>query len=166
MESWELLCGKPKPANGSEHLPEFTYEPLASTQGCIRLIDILELSTDGTIIYTMKEKQFNINNGSYNALSYCWGLSRPLHRIIINNKVLYVRKHIWDLLRAIHVGQMHHIFSIASTIYAWIGNWDTRFGSAFQKLEEPNADSELALSFLPQRSCIKIDYIITCCPMF
>lgn len=49
--------------------------------------------------------------------------------------------------RAIQVGQMHQIFSNAGIVYAWIGNWDTRFSSAFQKLEEPRANSELAFSF-------------------
>ncbi|EUC48956.1 hypothetical protein COCMIDRAFT_33630 [Bipolaris oryzae ATCC 44560] len=168
MEPWELLCDEPQPVNDSEHLTEFAYEPLISPQGCIRLIDILELSTDGTIICSMKEKQFYLNESSYNALSYCWGPSKPLYPIIINNKVLHIRGNLRDFMyyartahedachdiwidaicinqlglaeRNIQVSQMHHIFSNASAVYAWIGNWDTTFSPAFQRLEYPDVE--------------------------
>jgi hypothetical protein len=125
------------------------YDSL-STRTSIRLLDIDPFfSSTGPLSCTFEEFDLRdtINYSGYSALSYRWGDDEPIYPVILNGKVLHVRRNLWDFLmlardngwtkrlwvdalcinqqdiseRDSQVSMMGEIYSRACNVLVWLG---------------------------------------------
>jgi hypothetical protein len=82
----------------SEH-EMFMHKPLDHTKSSIRLLNVNpELSLDGLIQCTIIHATIDT---SYNCLSYTWGDATPCHNILIDGRLMSIRKNLFDFLREV-----------------------------------------------------------------
>jgi hypothetical protein len=83
----------------SENTPSepFQHQPLdLGVKGAIRLLRILPGKNEQQIQFMLR--QTSLTSQPYTCLSYCWGDDRPSNDILIDGKLLFVRKHLLDFL--------------------------------------------------------------------
>jgi hypothetical protein len=74
----------------------FVHKPLDQTKASIRLLDVeSELSSDGLIQCTIENSTID---AEYNCLSYTWGEATPCYDIMLNGKLMSIRKNLFDFL--------------------------------------------------------------------
>jgi hypothetical protein len=87
--------GSPNPASGS-----FVHEPLQLNTASIRLVEILNPHTDGTIRCSIRHTKIAYPL-QYTCLSYVWGSPDTTHWILMNEKPMRVRQNLWEFLRTV-----------------------------------------------------------------
>lgn len=127
-----------------------TFYEILSSRTCIRLLNIGP-STDskGPLVCTFEELELRDASGysGYSALSYRWGDDKPTYPVVLNGKIIYVRRNLWDFLmqardngwtnrlwvdalcinqedipeRESQVTMMGEIYSRACNVLVWLG---------------------------------------------
>ncbi len=78
-----------------EDPPDFVYEPLAPTH--IRLLGFEESPVQDELKFSLADYPRD-EAPRYVALSYYWGQEPPIHRLIVNDKLISVKPTLWEAL--------------------------------------------------------------------
>ncbi|KAK5740517.1 hypothetical protein LTR17_004554 [Elasticomyces elasticus] len=173
-------AGQHDPNRGSvgviadESVPhESPYLPLGFEYDT-RLITLKRPTYRGPIECTLRRVAFR-DKPEYGALSYNWGSGTPDREIRLNGRKIWIRKTLYDALRVLiyhkvdtlwvdnlcidqgcqtdkgqQVAIMHHIYSRASRVYAWLGP---------SRSKHDGSNGELGLRTLANLPIDKVDLV-------
>ena len=98
--------------------PWYKYQPLDLSDGSIRLIKVNHrYDSRGRPEHTFNLVHSNVSHVPYIALSYTWGLQQAGVSIVLNRKVLVVRRNVASFLRAVTTKFRNHF---VNGTYIWI----------------------------------------------
>src|SRR4051794_13764327 len=84
---------------------DFQNEPLDYTRGAIRLLRILPTLSDSGLVQC--EIWHDNVNAEYTCLSYVWGPETIQAQILINGKLFWVRKNLWQFMKVARKKDAH-----------------------------------------------------------
>ncbi len=95
------LASRMTDANFTNDFQTLQYEALSNFTGNIRVLVILRYPRAGLVDCMLREISLS---GNYICISYLWGTEADSHAILINGKLLMVRRNLWALLCQVRKG--------------------------------------------------------------
>jgi Heterokaryon incompatibility protein (HET) len=141
----------------------FAYQPLNTSDGDVRFLDLLPCEPDGTVCCEIKHDNLS-SPEPYHAVSYAWGVSQTTFRIKLNGESILIRENMFMFLKSMaemnpkgyrrlwidalcidqsnieeknqQVPQMGRIYSSAESVIIWLGPASDKSHIAFDAFEK------------------------------
>lgn len=77
---------------------KYIFEPLPEEVPSLRIIQTIWRRDDGKICLCLQNMRLEDVKDGYDAISYTWGTDEPIHKVLIEDKPLWLQKNIFSFL--------------------------------------------------------------------